>query len=46
MNEHDTPSKSANRENIRHKKRYGPRLHGKRLAEILRNALTKRIRKT
>ncbi len=38
--------KEERRDHVRHKRRYGPKLHGKRLAELVRNALLKRIRKS
>ena len=36
-------TRGERREGRRRKRRYGPRIHGKRLAEIVRNALSKRV---
>ena len=40
--ERDT-TRGERREEGRLKRRYSPRLHGKRLAELVRNALRKRL---
>ena len=42
--ERDT-TRGERRDEVRRKRRYGPRLHGKRLAELVRNALRKRLGK-
>ena len=42
MAEERENTKGERREEKRRKGRYGPRLHGKRLAELVRNALRKR----
>ena len=42
MSEEQDRTKGESREERRRKRRYGPRIHGKRLAEIVRNALSKR----
>ena len=44
MAEERENTKGERREEKRRKGRYGPRLHGKRLAELVRNALRKRQR--
>ena len=38
-------TKAERREDRRRKGRYGPRMHGKRLAELVRNALRRRQEK-
>ena len=40
--ERDT-TRGERREEVHRKRRYSPRLHGKRLAELVRNALRKRL---
>ena len=42
MAEERENTKGERREEKRRKGRYGPRMHGKRLAELVRNALRKR----
>ena len=42
MAEERETTKGERREERRRKGRYGPRMHGKRLAELVRNALRKR----
>ena len=42
--ERDT-TRGERREEARRKRRYSPRLHGKRLAEQVRNAIRKRLGK-
>ncbi|MBI4281878.1 MAG: hypothetical protein HY672_00095 [Chloroflexi bacterium] len=43
MNEQQDKTKGERREDVRRKQRYSPKLHGKRLAELVRNALRKRL---
>ena len=43
MSEEEDKAKGERREEKRRKRRYGPRMHGKRLAELVRNALTRRL---
>ena len=38
-------TRGEQRDEIRRKRRYSPKVHGKRLAELVRNALRKRLRK-
>lgn len=38
--------KSDRRQAARHKRKYGPKIHGKKLAETVRNALNKRSNKS
>lgn len=45
MSEEQDRSRGDRREEVRRKRRYAPKLHGKRLAELIRNALLKRLRK-
>ena len=45
MAEERESTKGERREERRRKGRYGPRMHGKRLAELVRNALRKRQEK-
>ena len=45
MAEERENTKGERREERRRKGRYGPRVHGKRLAELVRNALRKRQKK-
>ena len=45
MAEERKNTKGERREEKRRKGRYGPRMHGKRLAELVRNALRKRREK-
>ena len=42
MAEESEDTKGERREERRRKRRYAPRIHGKRLAELVRNALRKR----
>lgn len=42
--EREGQTKGERRDDRRRKRRYGPRVHGKRLAEIVRNALSKRAK--
>ena len=42
--EREGQTKGERREERRRKRRHGPRIHGKRLAEIIRNALRKRAK--
>jgi hypothetical protein len=42
MSEEQDRTKGESREERRRKRRYSPRIHGRRLAEIVRNALSKR----
>ncbi len=43
MNTEEDKTRGERREEGRRKRRYGPKLHGKRLAELVRNALRKRL---
>ena len=43
--EQERETRGERREERRRKRRHGPRIHGKRLAEIVRNALSKRAKK-
>ena len=43
--ERERETRGERRDERRRKRRYGPRIHGKRLAEIVRNALSKRAGK-
>ena len=45
MAEERDSTKGERREDRRRKGRFGPRMHGKRLAELVRNALRKRREK-
>ena len=45
MAEERDSTKGERREEKRRKGRFGPRMHGKRLAELVRNALRKRQEK-
>ena len=45
MAEERDNTKGERREERRRKGRFGPRMHGKRLAELVRNALRKRQEK-
>ena len=45
MNEEQDKTRGDRREEGRRKRHYGPKLHGKRLAELVRNALRKRLGK-
>ncbi|MCH2507489.1 MAG: hypothetical protein MK035_03290 [Dehalococcoidia bacterium] len=45
-NEESKKIKSDRRQAARHKRKYGPKIHGKKLAETIRNALTKRSNKS
>ena len=45
MAEERENTKGERRQEKRRKGRYGPRMHGKRLAELVRNALRKRQEK-
>jgi hypothetical protein len=38
-------TRGERRDDVHRKRRYGPKLHGKRLAELVRNALRKRLGK-
>ena len=44
--ERERETRGDRREERRRKRRHGPRIHGKRLAEIVRNALSKRAGRT
>ncbi|MBF8267093.1 MAG: hypothetical protein HW388_601 [Dehalococcoidia bacterium] len=43
MSEEQDETRGERREETRRKRRFSPRLHGKRLAELVRNALRKRL---
>lgn len=43
MSEEQDKTRGQRREEKRQKRRYSPKLHGKRLAELVRNALRKRL---
>ncbi|MFH1560230.1 MAG: hypothetical protein ABID84_02305 [Chloroflexota bacterium] len=43
MSEEQDKTRGERREDVRRKRRFAPRLHGKRLAELIRNALRKRL---
>ena len=43
--EQERQTRGERREGRRRKRRYGPRIHGKSLAEIVRNALSKRAKR-
>ena len=43
MSQEQDKTRGERREEVRRKRRFGPRLHGKRLAELVRNALLKRL---
>ena len=45
MDSNSQPTKGEKREEKRRKRRFSPRLHGKRLAELIRNALFRRLKK-
>ena len=45
MSEEEGKSRGEQRDEKRRKRRYGPKLHGKRLAEVVRNAIRKRLGK-
>ena len=45
MSEDEGKAKGERRDEQCRKRRYGPRLHGKRLAELVRNAVLKRFGK-
>jgi hypothetical protein len=45
MSEEQDRSRGERRDEVSRKRRYGPKLHGKRLAELVRNALSKRLGK-
>ena len=43
MSEEEGKTRGERRQEVRRKRRFGPRLHGKRLAELVRNALRRRL---
>ena len=43
MSKEEDETRGERRDEVRRKRRYGPKLHGKRLAELVRNALRKRL---
>ena len=43
MSNEEGRTRGEQRDEKRRKRRYGPRLHGKRLAELVRNALRRRL---
>jgi hypothetical protein len=45
MSTEEDTTRGDRREEARRKGRYAPKLHGKRLAELVRNALRKRLGK-
>ena len=45
MSEEQDKTRGERRDEVRRKRRFSPRLHGKRLAELIRNALRRRLGK-